>query len=104
MKLIKFKKHVKRQPYESNILISFGRCYKTEINFIEDSIPPKQKLCEELRPCGWYLRIEIPFISDRHYTDSCGFYVTKGPCRKVYMIQKIKGIKKFIKHQAWLPV
>lgn len=103
MKLIKIASHIEGGGYHSDVFLSFGRSYKQAMGFIENSIPPKQKISEKLKHNGWYIRIELPFKSIQHYIDHHRFYEKQGPCRKVFLIQKIFGIKKIIKVSVWFP-
>jgi len=103
MKLIKIVSHIDGREYHSDVFLSFGRSYKLAMDFIENSIPPKQKISEKFKHDGWYVRIELPFKSIQHYTDHNGFHEKEGPCRKVFLIQKRFGIKKILKLSCWFP-
>lgn len=87
MKLIKIQQHIDGNCFPSNVFLSFGKI----IYF-------------NMEPCGWYLRIELPFSSITSYVDANDFSIKTGRCRNAYLIRKIIGIKRISILSANIPI
>lgn len=87
MKLFKIETHIDGDHYASNTFLSIGKNIKFN-----------------MEPWGWYIRLELPFTKIVDYVDAHNFIKKFGPCRKVFLIRRVPGIKKLIKVNAWNPI
>jgi hypothetical protein len=87
MKIFKIETHIDGDTYTSNTLLSIGKNIKFN-----------------MEPWGWYIRLESPFTKTVNYVDAHDFIKKEGPCRKVFLIRRVPGIKKLIKVNAWMPI
>lgn len=55
------------------------------------------------QPDGWYIKFELPFTFNKHYTNATTFEIEKGKCRYHWLYRRRKNGKSFVS-KSWMPL